>query len=374
MIISEASGPSGDFANQFTIAQAAAKAVNDSGGIHGRPLEVDTCDSQSNPNQAAICTRKATAGGYVALVGGEVLNSQVMDGIAEPAGLPWVSAETINAADSANPLNFPLSAGLPAQYAGAGELASDSGCKRMVIATSNSPSAAAFVSNMERGIALGTGVKKAVGVVDMQEGSTDLSPVAAKVNSYKPDCVLEITTEANTVQFLGAAEAIGAKFRLVTISGDISATDWQHLGGSAGLVQNALLASPFGATSLPAWAPYFTLIDQNGGAAKLNAYSSSAQGTWLAVGALAAELRQVQGSVTKMTLAAQLKKTTNLNPIMGPEGTLFPAINFTKPWNANPQGRYDYTRSIISQKIVDGKYADGGFGTLNMSAAVQPAS
>ena len=50
MIISEASGPSGDFANQFTIAQAAAKAINDSGGIHGRPLEVDTCDAQSNPN------------------------------------------------------------------------------------------------------------------------------------------------------------------------------------------------------------------------------------------------------------------------------------------------------------------------------------
>jgi ABC-type branched-subunit amino acid transport system substrate-binding protein len=374
MIISEASGPSGDFASQFTIAQAAAKAINDSGGIHGRPLEVDTCDSQSNPNQAAICTRKATAGGYVALVGGVVLNSQVMDEIAEPAGLPWVSAESVNAADSANSLNFPLSAGFPAQFAGAGELASDSGCKRMVIATSNSPAALAFVSYMERGIALGTGVKKAVGVVDMQEGSTDFSPVAAKVNSYKPDCVLEITTEATAVQFLGAAETIGAKFRLVTIGDDISATDWKKLGGSGGLVQNVLLASPFGATSLPAWAPYFTLIDENGGAAKLNAYASSAQGTWLAVGALAAELRQIQGPVTRSALAAQLKKTTNLNSIVGSEGTLFPTINFTKPWSANPQGPSEYTRSVVSQKIADGKYVDGGFGTLNMSAAVQPAS
>jgi ABC-type branched-subunit amino acid transport system substrate-binding protein len=374
MIISEASGPSGAFANLFTIAQAAVRAVNASGGIHGRPLEVDTCDAQSNPNQAAICARKATAGGYVALVGGVVVNSQVVDGIAEPAGLPWVSAESITAADSANPLNFPLSAGLPAQQAGAGKLASDSGCKRMVIATSNTPTAVTLVGYMERGIALGTGVKKAVGVVDMQEGSTDFSPIAAKVNSYKPDCVLEITTEATTVQFLKAAETIGSKFRLVTISGVISATDWKQLGGSGGLAQDALLASPFGATSLPAWAPYFTLVDQNGGTAKLNAYSSFAQGTWLAVGALAAELRQIQGPVTRSALAAQLKKTTNLNSLIGPEGTLFPTINFTKPWNANPQGPYEYTRSVISQKIADGTYAAGGFGTLDMSAAVQPVS
>jgi ABC-type branched-subunit amino acid transport system substrate-binding protein len=374
MIISEASGPSGDFANQFTIAQAAAKAINNSGGIHGRPLEVDTCDAQSNPNQAAICTRKATAGGYVALVGGVVTNSQVLDEIAEPAGLPWVSAESINAADSANPLNFPISAGLPAQQAGAGEIASDSDCKRMVIATSNTPTGLALVSYMERGIALGTGVKKVVGVVDMQEGSTDFSPVAAKVNSYNPDCVLQITTDATTVQFLGAAEAIGAKFRVVSISGNILASDWKKLGGSGGLVQNALLASPFGATSLPAWAPYSTLIDENGGAASLNADSSFSRGAWLAVGALAAELRQIQGPVSKSTLVAQLKKTTNLNSLMGPEGTLFPTINFTKPWSANPQGPSEYTRSVISEKIVGGKYVDGGFGTLDMSAAVQPAS
>jgi ABC-type branched-subunit amino acid transport system substrate-binding protein len=313
------------------------------------------------------------AGGYVALVGGEPVNAQVVDGIARPAGLPWLSMGDITAADAANPLEFPISAGLPAEYAGAGKLASDAGCKRMVIIASNSPAGLALVSYMERGIGVGTGVKKAVGVVDLQEGATDYSPAAAKVSGYKPDCVLDITVESTTVQFLRSAETIGSKFTLVTINGDISTADWQQLGGSGGLVQNAVLAGPFRAASLPAWAPYFTLIDQNGGAAKLSAYSAFAQGTWLTVDALAAELRQIHGPVSRTALVAQLRKTTNLNALMGAEGTLFPPINFTKPWTADPQGPYQYTRSITSEKIANGKYVDGGSGILDMSAAMQPA-
>jgi ABC-type branched-subunit amino acid transport system substrate-binding protein len=373
MMISDASGPYGNFANEFKIAKAEAKAINDAGGINGHPLNLETCDGQSNPNQGGVCARKAAAGGYVALVGGTSSNSQVIDDIVQPAGLPWVAQQSIKAADSANTLNFPISAGLPAQFSGAGKLASNSGCQRMVIVTSNSPTAATLVGIMQRGIALGTGAKKVVGIVDLQEGSTDFSSIATKVNSYNPDCAMPITTDANTVQFLSAAQTIGSKFRVVTISGVISATHWKQLGGKDGLLENALLASPFGATSLPAWAPYFELIKNNGGTDNLTAYSSYSQGAWLVVNALAAVLKQIQGRVTRETLVAQLKKTADLNSIMGAPGTLLPKINFTEPWTANPAGPSEYTRSVISQKVVGGDYVDGGFGTIDMSEAILPS-
>ena len=51
-------------------AQAAIKAVNAAGGVHGHPLVLSVCDSRGNGNTANACARTAVANGTVADVGG----------------------------------------------------------------------------------------------------------------------------------------------------------------------------------------------------------------------------------------------------------------------------------------------------------------
>ena len=51
-------------------AEAAIKAVNAAGGVHGHPLVLSVCDSKGNGNVANACARSAVSGDTVADVGG----------------------------------------------------------------------------------------------------------------------------------------------------------------------------------------------------------------------------------------------------------------------------------------------------------------
>ena len=68
-VIAEGSGVGAQLANVSAGAKAAAQAINAAGGIDGRPVEIDTCDTNNNPNDAAACARKMVSDGIVALVG-----------------------------------------------------------------------------------------------------------------------------------------------------------------------------------------------------------------------------------------------------------------------------------------------------------------
>src|ERR1700728_3647377 len=52
-----------------TGAEAAAAALNKTGGIDGHPIRIDACDNQGNPNQSAACGREAKSNGDIAVIG-----------------------------------------------------------------------------------------------------------------------------------------------------------------------------------------------------------------------------------------------------------------------------------------------------------------
>jgi ABC-type branched-chain amino acid transport systems, periplasmic component len=68
MVVYEGSGPTAS-PEVAEGAIAAAKAINASGGIKGRPVQIIRCDTKNDPNVAAECGRKAVSKGVVAMVG-----------------------------------------------------------------------------------------------------------------------------------------------------------------------------------------------------------------------------------------------------------------------------------------------------------------
>lgn len=72
-------------------AQAAAKAINDAGGVNGRPIEIIACDDRYDPNRTQACARQAVSEGVVAVTGIPQVGKSLMPAI-EAAGIPVMTA------------------------------------------------------------------------------------------------------------------------------------------------------------------------------------------------------------------------------------------------------------------------------------------
>jgi branched-chain amino acid transport system substrate-binding protein len=88
-------------------AEAAIKAVNAAGGVHGHPLVLKVCDSKGNGNVANGCARAAASGDTVADIGGFNFVGTPME-IMNAAGLPMIGRTPgFNPKEFALPTEFP---------------------------------------------------------------------------------------------------------------------------------------------------------------------------------------------------------------------------------------------------------------------------
>jgi ABC-type branched-subunit amino acid transport system substrate-binding protein len=112
MVISDRSGP---VANKpmGDGAVAAAKEINASGGIGGRPIDVTLCDTADDPNTAAGCARQAANGDFVALVGMWTNQEASVLPITDAAGLPNIGNFPLSAPGFTSRDAFPLDGGSP---------------------------------------------------------------------------------------------------------------------------------------------------------------------------------------------------------------------------------------------------------------------
>jgi hypothetical protein len=94
--------------------KAAAKAINDAGGVKdpaggpNRPITIDVCDDSSGPNAAADCARKAVSEGALATVGSQTAYGAQSLPISFNAGIPFVAGGAYDVAALTSPLSFPI--------------------------------------------------------------------------------------------------------------------------------------------------------------------------------------------------------------------------------------------------------------------------
>jgi len=111
MQIATLSGPSNNVPQDADAGKAKAKAINDSGGIAGHPVDLIVCDDKFDPNAAADCARQAVDQKVSAVV---ALNSAFGDKVIpvlEQAGIPSVGDNLISAAEFTSKIVYPISGG-----------------------------------------------------------------------------------------------------------------------------------------------------------------------------------------------------------------------------------------------------------------------
>lgn len=93
-------------------ALAAAEAVNRSGGVQGRPLELIVCDDQFSPAAAAACGQQAVDLGVVAVVGSQTTYGDAYIPVLEAAGIPTIGQLVSSRSDGLAPNSYPTTSSL----------------------------------------------------------------------------------------------------------------------------------------------------------------------------------------------------------------------------------------------------------------------
>src|SRR5580704_13566094 len=102
-------GTGGD---SYVGAQAAIKYINAHGGVNGRPLAIQECVDNDDPNLAASCAANiANNPSVIAAVGQVTLQGSVVDPVFQHAGLPAVGGFAAVSADFTSPVVFTPSIG-----------------------------------------------------------------------------------------------------------------------------------------------------------------------------------------------------------------------------------------------------------------------
>jgi branched-chain amino acid transport system substrate-binding protein len=192
-------------------AEAAIKAVNAAGGVHGHPLVLSVCDSKGNGNTADACARSAVAGNTVADVGGfnfagtpvEIMNAGKLAMIGRTPGF--------NPKEYSFPTIFPYFGVAETGMSGAVYAAVKYlHAKKIALITSPPANALYFPTGEAEAKALGATI---TATINAAPGS-DLSSAVLKANQNGTQAIAEITPIAD--QVIVAARQNGVTLPIVS--------------------------------------------------------------------------------------------------------------------------------------------------------------
>ncbi|MGW7352762.1 ABC transporter substrate-binding protein [Streptomyces sp. NPDC054784] len=115
------------------MAQAFARWVNAEGGIHGRRLEVFTCNDHNESVGAARCAARAVEEDVVAVVGSYSQHGRSFMSPLEGAAIPYLGGYGLTEEEFTSPLSYPVNGGLPALVAGNGQQLAAGRCDRVAL-------------------------------------------------------------------------------------------------------------------------------------------------------------------------------------------------------------------------------------------------
>jgi len=326
---------------------AAVKAVNDSGGINGRPLQVDPCDTTSpvDPNPTVTCLRKvATNQNIVADVGDYSSFADVATPLENSAHIVQIGGVPLGVSQDELPNAYPLV--FPEEEA-FGAVAVAEGAKKPALLYIDIPTAQKAFSEINAYLKAGGSSVQLISSQPAPLTATDLAPQAAAL--CKADMVVMSVAPTQIAQFLTAhAQSACPSQKLVTAMLGIAST-LPSLGSSAnGLIVDSGL--PFVTdTSVPGVAMFksqMAAVDPN--AAKDE--DEVSEMTWLAVWAFAVEARKIKGAITRDTVWNQMEHAGAFQFY----GMLPPGFNFQDGITAVPN-----TKRLVNHYIRYGVIENG---------------
>ena len=181
--------PTSDYGEAY---DAMEQAVNDRGGINGRPVELVDCRDNYDPNNTTKCTQDAVDAGAIAIIAASTSCGSQMTQIAEAAKLPSIADQYLCADAFASPAVFPFASGVLAPSAGMAAGVETFGITEVIVTTVDVPAGRGYPPLVQSIVEPVGG--NVTGEVYVPVSATDLAPYAAQI-ADQPG----ILAEGNTV-------------------------------------------------------------------------------------------------------------------------------------------------------------------------------
>ena len=312
---------------------ASVKAFNTRGGLAGKKIVLDLCDSKGDPNTETNCARQMVSDGVVATLDDwAVFNPAATEKILADAGIARIGINLVDLSEFSSPVSFPLTSdplgGGTAESVGLVQ----AGRKKVAIVIVQTPSAPVIVSIIQPAVKAAGG--EIVTTVQLPPGTTDYSQYVAAAKKDGAEGFVLGLDAPSTIQFMSAMQQLNDTTQLA-LPGKVLSLD--DLKKYSSLTKKAVLADAFpNATSSPKQFPFIKQYrkDMKAGGLDLNKLDSEGVGAW---GSLLGLVTIMKGATTvdaASTLAA-VKKATDIDmqglippwsPGAPPQSQLLPSV------------------------------------------------
>ncbi|MFC9557501.1 ABC transporter substrate-binding protein [Rhodococcus sp. NPDC056960] len=227
--------------------QAAIDAINAEGGISGKKVRVQECDSNYDANKELSCVRDLIDADVSAIVAPYIIVDQAgrPQQAAEKAGIPWIGARGVALADMQSKVSFPLSSGQAGWAYGTIATLIEHGAKNITVLIEGSQPASQYQGKLQRA------ALEAAGMTGRTvEGDSTADPTwataAAQAAAGGTDGIVITGTPAGYAKAVQALRSSGYKGLIASMTSMTSMANLEVLGDVA---NGILLVSQFAATT-----------------------------------------------------------------------------------------------------------------------------
>lgn len=294
-------------------AEAAVKYANAHlGGIGGRPIELDKCNTDGTEASSTACANQMISDNVAAVLLGQDASAGAVVKPLVAAGIPYITGSGNSTEELTTPGAFSLTGGVPAALAAMAAYAGERGYKSFDLLVIDTPAATGAASK------LGGGFFKKVGatlqVTPVAAGTADLTPQLSAVS-------------ADAVGVLGDANICTAFFKA---AGQLSVTTPKFVYGAC-VAKDIIAAVPANGIADTYVPQSFDLSGTGADAATYNAVlaqygpadassSLTAQG-YITVVSFVSAMKGLSGDVSPASILAAMNEAKSVPLPMGGGGT-----------------------------------------------------
>ncbi len=277
--------------------ESAVQEINETGGVHGRELELDFCDTRYDPNAEVACARDLVESEVSAVVYPyATLAVDSVYRIFEQAQVPVVGHIGVTPTDLTSEVAFPLSSGIIGWWYGAAAALVEHGATEVSIVSIPS-TVAAYGRELALQAFEDAGLK--VNQIAIGEINTaDWSAIAANAMKNGTDGILVGNTPVDAPRTIAALREAGYSGAISTISSLMTPESIEALGEDAEGVHVVSLQALHSDTSNKAVSKYRAAMIED--SIKISEYSLQA---WSAVQLYAAVMDDASAADSETTLA-----------------------------------------------------------------------
>lgn len=353
MVIEAMTGPAGVDTTSPKGAQAAASAINAAGGIGGRKIDVLSCDSASDPNQAAVCAREAVSDHAMAVVGTfEPLGISSILPVLQAAKIPLLSSTPGGGPLEFNsPISFQVTGGAPVATFGTIPAAQAEHCKSVAVwgdSSIDGGQTKELVADLNA-----KGISATLTQVPTTS-TTDVTPMVSEALSHNPDCVMYMGPSNLTAQLITGLAKTGSKAQFITATASLLPPFLKALGPAA----NGIIAvTHIPNANDPSMKPFMKDMTKYEPGVQPNAFTIAG---WYGVRLIQLAAKHMD-TVTPTTLIDQLNKMDNVK-LPG-----LPTLNFTKTQESKLYPRM-FNASVLLDVVKNDTYVAINHQWHNVSA------